>query len=163
MPPELRELERMPQERREQAINRYPVNEQGLLTRFSPRAQPPPQTSPVAQEPIDTEAHLGEPSSSLKQLDLFLPSDVCVSTKPKAQALKLAPALDLGKKTPIKFPPLGVGRGHTEMSIDVCGGGPFGNAQFIFNPMPTVGRGYPLHLSQTLESQSDYSSSTPQC
>lgn len=143
LPPELRELERMPQERREQAVNRYPVNEQGLLTRFSPRAQPPPQASPAAQEPIDTEAHLGEPSSSLKQLDLFLPSDVCVSTKPE----KPAPASELGKKTPIKVPPLAVGRGHTEMSVDACGGRPFGNVQSSFSP--TVGRGYLLHMSQT--------------
>lgn len=152
MPPELRELERMPQERREQAINRYPVNEQGLLTRFSPRAQPPPQTSPAAQEPNYTEAHLVEPSSSsLKELDLVLSSDVCVSTKPKAQALKPAPASDLGKKTPMNVPPvpLGVGRGHTVMSIDACGGRPFGNVQSSFNPMPTMGRGYLLHMSQT--------------
>lgn len=147
LPPELRELERMPQERREQAINRYPVNEQGLLTRFSPQAQPPPKTSHAAQEPIYTEAHLVEQSSSLKQLDLVLPSDVCVSTKAETQALKPAPASDLGKKMPINVPPvpLGVGRGHREMSVD-----PIPSPSF--NLMPTIGRGYLLHMSQTQNS-----------
>lgn len=141
----------MPQERREQAINRYPVNEQGLLARFSPQAQPPPQTSPAAQEPVYAEAPLVEPSSSLKQLDLVLPSDVCVSTKPKAQTLQPAPASDLGKKTPVGVPPvpLGAGRGHRAMSVDGCGGRPFGKVQSSFNPMPAVGRGHLLHMSHT--------------
>lgn len=151
MPPELRELEQLPQKRRDQAVNRYPVNEQGLLIRFSPRAQPPPQTSPAAQVPTYTEAHLVEPSSSLKQLDPVLPSDVCAFTKPKAQKLKPAPASDPCTKTPINVPlvPLVVGRGHTETSIHACGGRAVGNAQSSFRPMPTMGRGYLLHMSQT--------------
>lgn len=144
LPPELRQLERMSRERREQATNRYPVNEQGLLTRFSPRALPTP-------EPISTEAHLVEPSSSLKQLDLVLPSDICVSTKPKAQALKPVSASDFGEKTPFNVPllPLGRGRGHAEMSLDGCSGRPFRKVQSSFNPMLTIGRGYLLHMSQT--------------
>lgn len=150
LPPELRELERMPQERRKRAIKYYPVNEQGLLIRFSPRAQPPPQTSPAAQEPINTEAPLVEPSSSSKHPDLVLPTDVCDSTKPKDQALQPAPPSELGKKTPINVPLVlvGVGRGQT-MSVDAGGARPFGNVQSSFNPMPTIGRGYSPHMLHT--------------
>lgn len=147
LPPELRELERIPQERREQAINRYPVNEQGLLARFSPKAQPGPQTSPAAQKPIHTEA-----SSSSKQPEHVLPSDVCVSTTTKAQELKPAPASDLGKKVPPNAPPvpLGVGRGQAGMSVEACGGRPLGNVQSCFSPTPTVGRGLSLYMTNHL-------------
>lgn len=151
LPPELRELEQIPQERRERAINRYPLNEQGLLIRFSPRAQPPPQTSPAAQEPINTEARSEEPSSPSKPQDLVLPPDDCDSTKSNGQALQPAPASELGKETPVSVPlvPLGVGRGHTMMSVDACGARPFGNVQSSFGPMPTIGRGNSLHMLDT--------------
>lgn len=148
LPPELRELEQIPQERREQAINRYPLNEQGLLIRFSPRAQPPPQTSPAAQEPINTEAHLEEPSSPQEPQDLVLPPEDCESTKSNDQALHPAPASELGKETPPPVP-LGVGRGHTMVSVDACGARPFGNGQSSFSPMPTIGRGNSLPILDT--------------
>lgn len=92
----------MLQERRQQAMNRYPINDQGLLARFSPRAQPPTQTSPAAQESSHTLAHSVEPSSPPKQLDRVLqsvkedsPSDICVSADSEAETLKAAAALDL--------------------------------------------------------------------
>lgn len=73
LPPELRKLEQMLQERREQAISRYPVNEQGLLARFSPRGQPPTQTSPAAQQPSHP---VDRVLQSVKDIS---PSDVFVS------------------------------------------------------------------------------------
>lgn len=151
LPPELRELEQILQERRERAMNRYPLNKQGLLIRFSPRAQSPPQTPPTAQEPINTEAHSEEPSSPSKPQDLVLPTDDCESTKSKDQALQPAPASEPGKETPVRVPPvfLGVGRGHTMMSVDACGARPFGNVQSSFAPMPTIGRGNSLHMLDT--------------
>lgn len=140
LPPELRELERLPRERREEAINRYPVNEQGLLSRFSPKAQPPSQTSPAAQGPVYAEA-----SASLKRPEHVLPSDLCASTETRAQEPKTAPASDLGEKAPERVPPvpLGVGRGHA------CGGRAFGNVQ-SFSPLSTIGRGFSLHMSNNL-------------
>lgn len=151
LPPELRELEQIPQERRERAMNRYPLNNQGLLIRFSPRAQPPPQTSPTGQEPINAEAHLEEPSSPSKPQDVVLPTDDCESTKSNDQALRPAPASELGKETPVSVPPvpLGVGRGHTMMTRDACGARAFGNVQSSFCPMPTIGRGNSLHMLDT--------------
>ncbi|XP_076605202.1 piRNA biogenesis protein EXD1 [Chaetodon auriga] len=49
LPPELRQLEQMRRERQEWAANHYPVTEQGLLARFNPRVQSPPQTPTAAQ------------------------------------------------------------------------------------------------------------------
>ncbi|TWW72195.1 piRNA biogenesis protein EXD1 [Takifugu flavidus] len=151
LPPELRKLEQMLQERREQAMNRYPVNDQGLLARFSPRAQPPTQTSPAAQEPSHTPAHSVEPSSPPKQLDRVLqsikedsPSDICVSTD--AETLKPAAALDLREEMSVDVPlaPMDVGGGRSEVSTER----PFRNVQSAFNPLPTIGRGALLHMLQ---------------
>ncbi|XP_011615048.1 piRNA biogenesis protein EXD1 [Takifugu rubripes] len=151
LPPELRKLEQMLQERREQAMSRYPVNDQGLLARFSPRAQPPTQTSPAAQEPSHTRAHSVEPSSPPKQLDRVLqsvkedsPSDICVSTD--AEMLKPAAALDLREEMSVDVPlaPMGVGGGRSEVSTER----PFRNVQSAFNPLPTIGRGALLHMLQ---------------
>lgn len=141
----------MLQERREQAMNRYPVNDQGLLARFSPRTQPPTQTSPAAQEPSHTRAHSVEPSSPPKQLDRVLqsvkedsPSDICVSTD--AETLKPAAALDLREEMSVDVPlaPMGVGRGRSEVSTER----PFRIVQSAFNPLPTIGRGALLHMLQ---------------
>lgn len=134
----------MLKERREQAMNRYPVNDQGLLARFSPRAQPPTQTSPAAQEPSHTRALSVGPSSLSKQLDRVLqsvkedsPSDICVSAD--AETLKPAAALDLREEMSVNVPlaPMGVGRGRSEVSA----GRSFRNVQSAFSPLPTIGRG----------------------
>lgn len=137
----------MLKERREQAMNRYPVNDQGLLARFSP----PAQTSPAAQEPSHALAHSVEPSSPPKQLDRVLqrvkedsPSDICVSAEVKTP--KSAAALDLREEMSVNVPlaPMGVGRGLSEVSTER----PFRNVQSAFNPLPTIGRGALLHMLQ---------------
>lgn len=142
----------MLQERREQARNRYPVTEQGLLVRFSPRAQPPTQTSPAAQEPSHTQAHFVEPSAPSKQLDRVLqsvkedsPSDICVSADPEAQVLKPAAALGLREEMSVNVPlaPMGVGRGCSEVSTER----PFGNVRMSsLNPLPTREKRCPPHV-----------------
>lgn len=143
----------MLQERREQAMNRYAVNDQGLLARFSPGAQPPTQTSPAAQEPSHTLAYSVEPSSPPKQLDRVLqsvkedsPSDICVSTDSEAETLKPAVALDLREEMSVNVPlaPMGVGRGRSEVSTERH----FRNVQSAFSPLPTIGRGALLHMLQ---------------
>lgn len=127
------------QERREQAMNCYPISEQGLLARFSPRAQPPTQTSPAAHEPSHTRAHSVEPSSPPKQLDRVLqsvkedsPSDICVSTDAKMR--KPAAVLELREEMSenVLLAPMGVGRGRPEVSTERA----FKNMQSAFHPLP---------------------------
>lgn len=153
LPPELRKLEQMLQERREQAMNRYPVNDEGVLARFSPRAQPPTHTSPAAQEPSHSRAHSVEPSSPPEPLDRVLqsvkedsPSDIGVSADSEAEMLKPAAALDLREEMSVNVPlaPMGVGRGRSEVSTER----PFRNVQSAFHPLPTIGRGALLHMLQ---------------
>lgn len=146
LPVELRKLEQMLRERREQAIKRYPVNEQGLLARFSPRDEPPPQTSPAAQEPSYAEwPEEPSPSSERPGLDLQSepPADARASANPEAQALKPAAASDLSKEASLNTTPapLGVGRGRPEVSMGSCSGKTLGNVESSFAHLPAVGRG----------------------
>lgn len=169
LPGELRKLEQMRRERQEWAADHYPVTEQGLLARFSPRAQSPPQTSPETQGQSQTQADSFEPatvkSPSSTQVDPVLHNlpvspqsvtdvssfDVCASPDPAAQAPVPAAVSDLRKEMSVNIPPgpLGVGRGHTEVLMDTMGRGrPFWKEQSSVPALPAIGRGFLLQISQ---------------
>lgn len=151
LPGELRKLEQIHQQRREWATKYYPVTEQGLLARFSPRSSP--QTSPQeTQEQRQTQTDSLEPaagkSSPSTQVDpvlhttSFSASAVCTSPEPAGQAPSPAAVSDFKKEEPPR--PLGVGRGHTAVPMDTVGRGmPIGKEK-----SPTIGRGFLLQISQ---------------
>lgn len=171
LPGELRKLEQMRQERREWATKYYPVTEQGLLARFSPRSSP--QTSPQTpgQGQADSlEAATGKPSPTT-QVDpvlhnqsvsppsaiSFSASGVCTSPEPAAQAPVPAAVEPQKEKTPR---PLGLGRGHTVVPMDTMGRGmPIGKEKSSVPALPTVGRGFLLQISQA---QIPYPQDSPQ-
>lgn len=173
LPGELRKLEQMCRERQEWAASHYPVTEQGLLARFSPRAQSPPQTSPEEQGQSQTQAAAFEPaameSPSSKQVDPIchnLPvSPPCVtsvsslevfaSPDPAAQGPVPATVSDLRKEMSLNFfpGPLGLGRGNTEPLMNTMGRGwSFWKEQSSVSALPTIGRGFFLQAQAQIPS-----------
>ncbi|KAF7670226.1 hypothetical protein LDENG_00043600 [Lucifuga dentata] len=170
LPRELRELERMHQERREWAAEHYPLTEQGLLARFKPRVPPSTQNSPTAEELSSTQLDSPEPatveSPPSAKVDLFLhqPSTdsplvtsissaqsvaVCPTPAPVAQAPLTSAASDLRKQMCLSSPQsVAVGQGLTERVTGTVGRGrPFGKDQQSFFPaFTTAGRGLLLQI-----------------
>lgn len=167
LPRELRQLEQMRCERQEWAASHYPFTEQGLLARFNPRIQSPPQTSPAAQAdtlkpatvespsstPVDPLRHT-PPTSHLGVADVS-PVDVHGSRHPAAQAPVPATVSDLWKETCRKSSlSLGVGRGRTEVLMDTLGRGrPFRKEQASVPALPASGRGFLLRIAQAQKLQ----------
>ncbi len=156
LPRELRQLEQMRRERQEWAAGRFPVTEQGLLSRFNPRTPSPSRTSPAAQECGQTQADSFEPvtveSPSSSQADRLLhkPPTSPSGVPTAAQAPVPASVSDLRKEMSVNSPPsLGVGRGHAEVLMDTMGRGrPFGKEQSSVPALPAIGRGFLLQMSQ---------------
>lgn len=163
LPEELRKLEHMRQERQEWATKYYPVTEQGLLARFSPRSSPQtsPQTPGQGQAQADSlEPATGKSSPSTQvepvlhnqsvsplSVTSFSASGLCTSPEPAVQAPVPAAVPDLQKGKPPR--PLGVGRGHTEVPVDTMGRGmPIGKEKSSVPALPTNGRGFLLQISQ---------------
>ncbi|XP_034015823.1 piRNA biogenesis protein EXD1 [Thalassophryne amazonica] len=79
LPKELRQLQEMRRERREWAAARYPITEKGLLARFEPQPQSPPQTSAsheeTSSEQMDLLQHQSAPEPCLVSEDPSLKSE----------------------------------------------------------------------------------------
>lgn len=156
LPNELRQLEQIRRERQEWAVDHYPVTEQGLLARFNPRIQSPPQTSPVAQEDSQSSfepASVESPSST--QVDLLLdkpPTSPPRATNVSSVGVHASPdsaatAADLRKQ--MSPSPLALGRGRTEVLMNTVGrGSPFGKEQSSAPALPAIGRGSLLQILQ---------------
>lgn len=151
LPGELRKLEQMRQERQEWATKYYPVTEQGLLARFSPRSLPKtsPQTPGQGQAQADSLEPATGKSSPSTQVDPVLHN---LSASPltvpsySASGVCTSPS-GLKKEKPPR--PLGVGRGHTEVPMDTMGRGmPIGKEKSSVPALPTIGRGFLLQISQ---------------
>lgn len=159
LPVELKELVQIHRKRQEQAADRYPVNDQGLLARFSPRVQSPPQPSPATLELSSTRTDSDEPatakSPSSVQVDLIIqngpvspPSatsvlspDVCASPDPGLPPEPTASNLREDMSPIVPEVPLGAGRGHIEVITRAEGRRrPFGKVQSSFLPLPTIRR-----------------------
>ncbi|XP_051248366.1 piRNA biogenesis protein EXD1 isoform X2 [Dicentrarchus labrax] len=164
LPRELKQLEQMRHDRQEWAAEHYPVTEQGLLARFNPQSQSPPQTSTAAQEHCQTQADSSEPAPASTQVDLpphkppmgpprdtiVSSVDVQASPDPAAQAQVTAVVSDLRAEMSVSSPPsVGVGRGRTEAPICTMGRGrSFGKEQSSVLALPSTGRGFLLQITQ---------------
>ncbi|XP_070698500.1 piRNA biogenesis protein EXD1 [Pempheris klunzingeri] len=152
LPRELRQLEYNHRERQEWAADHYPVTEQGLLARFNPRTQSPPQASPAAQEHSQT---------SLEPSTVEAPSSIPVDILPHKPSVSPPRATGPAPPAPVPAtapvwkqmsadgpPSLGVGRGHTEALMDRVGRGrPFVKEQSSAPALPALGRGFLLQMS----------------
>ncbi|XP_035529299.1 piRNA biogenesis protein EXD1 isoform X2 [Morone saxatilis] len=164
LPRELKQLEQMRHDRQEWAADHYAVTEQGLLARFNPKSQPPPQTSTAAQEHCQTQADSSEPAPASTQVDLSphkpptgpprdtIVSSVDVQASPDPAALAQVTAIvsDLRAEMTVSSPlSVGVGRGRTEAPICTMGRGrPFGKEQSSVLALPSTGRGFLLQITQ---------------
>lgn len=165
LPGELRQLEQIDRERKEWAVDLYPVTEKGLLARFNPHTHSPPQTSPVAEEQSKSQAQIvtfpstSKESPCLPQVDLFHQKPPLSSLKstdvspaqavdsPDSQASASGSVLNVRKQIPVSNPSIGAGRGQIEVRMDTVGQGwPFGNEQSTLSPLPAIGRGFLLHM-----------------
>lgn len=149
LPKELRHLEQMHCEKQEWAAAHYPVTKKGLLDRFNPRTQPPSQTYSAAEQHMQTESDSSEPVPSSTPADVCVckplvyppevPDAMCgnvtVSPEPETHASVQAPASDLFKQMSCNIP-LSAGRGI-----------PFGKDSSM-SPLPAIGRGFCLQISQ---------------
>uniref|UniRef100_A0A3Q1EH84 Exonuclease 3'-5' domain containing 1 n=1 Tax=Acanthochromis polyacanthus TaxID=80966 RepID=A0A3Q1EH84_9TELE len=161
LPRELRQLDLIRSERQEWAAGHYPVTEQGLLARFSPKPQSSSQTSPAGEERSETRPDALEPatveSPSSLQVDLGITQpamsplkvarvssvDVHASSNLEAQPLVPATVSDLKKQM---SPSASEDRGCTEVLMDMMSRGrPFGKESC--NPtLPSAGRGFLLQM-----------------
>ncbi|TDG98760.1 hypothetical protein EPR50_G00203620 [Perca flavescens] len=160
LPRELRQLEQMRRERQKQAVDHYPVTEEGLLARFNPRTPTPSQPSLVTEEHGQTQVESVEPANveSPSQVEPFLhklptsPPRVnnVLSEDVHASPDPAATVSDLRKQIAVTSPlTLGVGRGHTEVLMDTMGRGrPFGKEQSSTPALLAIGRGFLLQISQ---------------
>ncbi|KAM8737039.1 piRNA biogenesis protein EXD1 isoform 1-T4 [Acanthopagrus schlegelii] len=161
MPRELKQLEQMRRDRQEWAANHYPITEQGLLARFKPRT--PPETSAAEQDQGQTPAKEScDPAASLSSIRADPHSspkgplraasvssvDARASPDPAAQAPVPCATPDLRKEMHVNGPlSLSVGRGRTEVPM-MGRGRSFGREQSSVPALPTMGRGFLLHMSQ---------------
>uniref|UniRef100_A0A7N9AQ72 3'-5' exonuclease domain-containing protein n=1 Tax=Mastacembelus armatus TaxID=205130 RepID=A0A7N9AQ72_9TELE len=160
LPRELKQLKQMYCERQKQAIDLYPVTEQGLLARFNPRTQPPSQTSPVSltqgncvESPPSAQVDVlscQSPTSPLKSTDASSAQSVEVNISPDSPAQASVPETvpDLRKQmSPASNLPVGVGRGCRELLMDtISRGRSLGTEQSVLSALPAMGRGFPLQI-----------------
>lgn len=163
LPAELRNLEEMRRERQEWASEHYPVTEQGLLARFSPRVssetsqqsdkqeefcQPLSVKSPASTQVCPTPHKLPVSSQSVTNDSSF---DIIVSPDPAAQSPVPDVVPDLRKDLSANISselPVG-GRGSTKPLLETVGRGRlFGKKQSSTPALPAIGRGFLLQLSQ---------------
>lgn len=149
LPEELRHLKQMHCEKQEWAAARFHVTEKGLLDRFNPRAQPPSQTSPAAEQHTQAESGFSEhePSPATADVSVCKPlvpppgvpdvmsKNATVSLEPVTPAPVQAPSSDLFKQMPCSIP-LSAGRGRL-----------FGKDSPV-SSLPAIGRGFCLQISQ---------------
>lgn len=174
LPRELRQLEVMRRERHEWASSHYPLTEQGLLARFSPKPQSSSQASPAVEEDqrknhpdVSEPASVESPSPSPQELlvNHSATSPLRVTSGPAVDAQDSAPATvsDLTNKEPINCSlSAGMGRGDAGVRMDLTGRGRlFGKEQPSNATFPFIGRGrgFLLHLPPTqipIESAGDF-------
>lgn len=164
----------MRRERHEWASSHYPLTEQGLLARFSPKPQSSSQASPAVEEDqrknhpdVSEPASVESPSPSPQELlvNQSATSPLRVTSGPAVDARDPAPATvsDLTNKESINCSlSAGMGRGDAGVRMDLMGSGRlFGKEQPSNGTFPFLGRGrgFLLHLPPTqipIESAGDF-------
>lgn len=156
-------------ERQKWAAKHYPVTEQGLLSRFSPRNQSSPQTSLAAREQSQTQADSLEPATEestllttkedpllhetpTSPLRVTSESSVDVYNSPDLPDQAPVPAAlsNLRQEMSVNKQSLGIGRGRTEVLLDALGRGkPIEKEQSSVMALPAIGRGFLLQIPQT--------------
>lgn len=166
LPRELKQLNEMRHKRREWALGHYPVTEKGLLDRFNPYSEVPPQTSAAENDHSKIEPKYFEPAAvklpSPPQMDPLVnqettcpsgvtsvsPVDENASSKPQSQFPALASASDLIKEKSADLSrSTDVIKGCKEAQIIMMGRGrPFGKEQESVSVLPSMGRGFLLQF-----------------
>lgn len=127
LPRELKQLEQIYRERKEQAAKRYPITEQGVLARFNPRTPSQSQTSPAA------EVH-GQPQ---RPAESFQPATVESPSTAQGDILQQI------SMSPSQFTNASL---HLPGADTVGRGRHFDNEPSALSSLPAIGRGFPLQM-----------------